>query len=548
MPRRARGYRSIIHWVMNNEGTGACPSPLNAKPAVRPMTARTVMVQGTASSVGKSLIAAALCRVFAREGLRVAPFKAQNMSNNASALPSGGEIGRAQALQALAAGVEPDARMNPVLLKPEGDTRSQVVLLGSPYKTLKAEDYRLDREVLWKAVTESLDSLRFEYDLVVIEGAGSPVEINLKAGEIVNMAVARYASSPVLLVGDIDCGGVFAQFAGTLALLEPSERGLVRGLVVNKFRGDPALLEPGLEMIRDITGARVLGVVPWLRDLGLAEEDGASLDARARGLGVPASSQAMTSASSPRIDIAVIRLPRIANFDDVDALGLEEGVATRFVSKASELGSPDAVILPGSKATLSDLDWLKAEGLDDGIRWLSRLGRSVVGICGGYQMLGETIRDPEGVEGPPRSERGLGLLPVDTLFAPGKSARPRRGRVAPGGGGFLAAAAGLPIAGYEIHAGRSDVRGPTLLEFEASGEAEASSDGSWARGGRVFGSYLHGLFDLPSFRRAWLASLGQDAAGPAGALSEARQEALDRLADSVSAALDMGELRRIIGF
>ncbi|MGO8692498.1 MAG: cobyric acid synthase [Rectinemataceae bacterium] len=526
---------------MNNEGTGARPSPLNAKPVAPPMTARTVMVQGTASSVGKSLIAAALCRAFAREGLRVAPFKAQNMSNNASALPSGGEIGRAQALQALAAGVEPDARMNPVLLKPEGDTRSQVILLGSPYKTLKAEDYRLDRAVLWKAVTESLDSLRSEYDLVVIEGAGSPAEINLKAGEIVNMAVARYASSPVLLVGDIDCGGVFAQFAGTLALLEPAERELVRGLVVNKFRGDPTLLGPGLEMIRDITGVRVLGVVPWLRELGLAEEDGAALDAREPG------PKSRASPPATEIDIAVVRLPRIANFDDVDALDLEEGVGTRFVSKASELGSPDAVILPGSKATLSDLAWLKAEGLDDGIRWLSRLGRSVVGICGGYQMLGETISDPEGVEGPPRSELGLGLLPVDTLFAPGKSARARRGRVAPGGGGFLATAGGLEVSGYEIHAGRSEVRGPALLELEASGEEGVSSDGSWARSGRVFGSYLHGLFDLPSFRRAWLASLGREAAGPARALSEARQEALDRLADSVSAALDMGELRRIIG-
>ena len=285
----------------------------------------------------------------------------------------------------------------------------------------------------------------------------------------------------------------------------------------------------------------MLGVVPWLRELGLAEEDGAALDAREPG------PKSRASPPATEIDIAVVRLPRIANFDDVDALDLEEGVGTRFVSKASELGSPDAVILPGSKATLSDLAWLKAEGLDDGIRWLSRLGRSVVGICGGYQMLGETISDPEGVEGPPRSELGLGLLPVDTLFAPGKSARARRGRVAPGGGGFLATAGGLEVSGYEIHAGRSEVRGPALLELEASGEEGVSSDGSWARSGRVFGSYLHGLFDLPSFRRAWLASLGREAAGPARALSEARQEALDRLADSVSAALDMGELRRIIG-
>jgi adenosylcobyric acid synthase len=508
------------------------------------MTARTVMVQGTASSVGKSLIAAALCRILAREGLRVAPFKAQNMSNNAAALRGGGEIGRAQALQALAAGVEPAVAMNPVLIKPEGDSRAQVVLLGAPYKTLHAADYRTERDALWAAVTESLDSLRGAYDVVVIEGAGSPVEINLKAGEIVNMAVARYADSPVLLVGDIDCGGVFAQFAGTLSLLEPEERELVRGLVVNKFRGDIGLLEPGLEMIRGICGVPVLGVVPYLHGLELAEEDGTALDRRSDGRG---------AINGPGdVDVAVIALPRISNFDDIDALKLEPGVRLRFVAKASELGDPDAILLPGTKATLSDLDWLKRAGLDDGIRWMARLGASVVGLCGGYQMLGSTLSDPQGVEGEARSETGLGLLPVDTVFGTGKTTRQRRGRVAKGGGGFLSEAGGLAVEGYEIHAGRSAARGPALLELEPLGEARAQADGCSAMDGRVFGSYLHGLFDLPDFRRAWLASLRRKGSrrdigkGRYATLSEAREASLDTLADTVASALDMDELRRII--
>jgi adenosylcobyric acid synthase len=508
------------------------------------MKSRTIMVQGTASSVGKSLIAAALCRILAREGLKVAPFKAQNMSNNAAALRGGGEIGRAQALQAFAAGVEPIAAMNPVLLKPEGDSRSQVVLLGRPYKTLRAGDYRLEREVLWRTVTESLDSLREAYDVVVIEGAGSPVEINLKAGEIVNMAVARYANSPVLLVGDIDCGGVFAQFAGTLGLLEKEERELVRGLVINKFRGDMKLLEPGLDMIEGICGVKVLGVLPYLRGLDLPEEDGAGLDARSKE---PAGHK-----PSRKLDIAAIRLPRISNFDDLDALALEEGVGLRFVERASELGEPDAIILPGSKATLADLDWLRGQGLDDGIRWNARLGASVAGICGGYQMLGETIFDPEGIEGPRRKEIGLGLLPVRTVFMRGKEAKPRRGRVAPGGSGFLAVAAGMKVEGYEIHSGRSASKGPALFALESGTPAE-TTDGCWAGDGRIFGSYLHGLFDLPDFRRAWLSSLGRDgrrfgvSGKPGATLESAREAGMERLADAVSSALDMDSLRKIIG-
>jgi adenosylcobyric acid synthase len=507
------------------------------------------MVQGTASSVGKSLIAAALCRVFAREGLRVLPFKAQNMSNNAAALPGGGEIGRAQALQAMAARVEPRAEMNPVLIKPEGDARSQVVVLGKPWKTLSARDYYADRDELWRAATGALDSLRACADLVVIEGAGSPVEMNLKERDIVNMAIARYANSPVLLVGDIDQGGIFAQLVGTLELLEPEERDLVQGLVINKFRGDISLLEPAIAQLAALSGKQVLGAVPWLSGIELAEEDGAVLEARSRPRHAGADGAGTTSATST--DVAVIRFPRLANFDDLDALSLEEGVSLRFVAAAGELGSPDAIILPGTKATLADLDWLRATGLDLGILWHVRLGGAVLGICGGFQMLGEEIRDDDGIEGPARRARGLGLLSVDTAFKPSKRALPRRGRVAPGLPGSLGAAVLSPVEGYEIHAGASIVRGSALFELEGANGAP-ESEGCWVAGGRVMGSYLHGLFDLPYFRRAWLGSIGWagascQAIGSGRPLAAEREAALDRLADAVASALDMHEIGRIAG-
>jgi len=512
------------------------------------------MVQGTASSVGKSLIAAALCRAFTREGLKVLPFKSQNMSNNAVATSEGGEIGRAQALQATACGVEPRVDMNPVLLKPETDARSQVILLGRPYKTLSARDYRHEKAVLWEASTAALDRLRSEADLVVIEGAGSPAEINLRADEIVNMAIARYAKSPVVLVGDIDPGGVFAQFVGTLALLEPEERALVKALVINKFRGDVSLLEPGLEDLRRLTGLPLLGVVPWIRGIGLAEEDGAALETKG---------PSKAGGSPPgTIDIAVIRFPRISNFDDLDALSLEPGVSVRFVSRAEDLGMPHAVVLPGTKATLADLDWLRERGLDVGIQWLARLGRSVLGVCGGFQMLGQAIDDPDGVEGRPRREAGLGLLPARTVFSPGKRVASRRGTVAPGCPGTLGSVVGARVEGYEIHSGESVVSGPPLFRLEppsaerggrnSEGFAEARGslelDGTWAAGGRVIGTYLHGLFDLPDFRRAWLASFGAETGpGRGQALAQAREIALDKLADAVTRALDMDELRRIVG-
>ena len=534
------------------------------------MTGKVIMVQGTASSVGKSLVSAALCRVFARKGYRVAPYKSQNMSNNAAVVhgaPDGrdGEIGRAQALQAAAARVEPCVDMNPILLKPETDSRSQVILHGRPWATLGARDYYEKRPELWSAATASLDRLRGEYDLVVIEGAGSPAEINLRDTDMANMAVARYANSPVILVGDIDPGGIFAQFVGTLALLLPGERALVKGLVVNKFRGDLSLLEPGLRMLEGLAGLPVLGVLPWLRDIGLAEEDAQPLERRAMG-GAPArhagAAPEGVASQGATLDIAVIHYPHIANFDDIDALRLEDGVSLRFVERAEELGYPDAVILPGSKATLADLAWLRERGLDEGIRWLARAGRSVVGLCGGYQMLGRGLSDPEGAEGRPAAAPGLGLLPVETTFAAGKHVARLHGAVI-GGPGFFAAARGAGLEGYEIHAGETrSVAGPEggcgpLFALRAATAGGEILDGAAALDGRVWGSYLHGIFDEPAFRRAWLGSLlpgspaGACAAvaarAPGSSLATAREAALERLADAAERNLDIEAIARMAG-
>lgn len=529
------------------------------------MTGKVIMVQGTASSVGKSLVSAALCRVFSRRGYRVAPYKSQNMSNNAAVVRGAGdgrdgEIGRAQALQAAAAGVEPCVDMNPILLKPETDSRSQVILHGRPYATLGARDYYAERPTLWAAATTSLDRLRNGYDLVVIEGAGSPAEINLRDTDMANMAVARYANSPVILVGDIDPGGVFAQFVGTLALLLPEEKALVKGLVVNKFRGDLSLLEPGLRTLEGLAGLPVLGVLPWLSDIGLAEEDAQPLERRALAAAGAGATAGGAAPQDRALDIAVIHYPHIANFDDIDALRLEEGVSLRFVESAGELGYPDAVILPGSKATLADLAWLRGQGLDEGLRWLARAGRSVVGLCGGYQMLGRGLADPDGVEGKPASAAGLGLLPVETSFAAGKHVARLGGSVI-GGPGFFAEARGAALEGYEIHAGETrripgqeDPGGP-LFAFRAG--AEEILDGAAARNGRVWGSYLHGIFDEPAFRRAWLDSLLAESRAGAGApgaprgpgvsLAEAREAALDRLADAAERNLDMEAIATMAG-
>ncbi len=461
------------------------------------MPAPVLMIQGTMSSVGKSWLTTALCRIFARQGIRVAPFKAQNMSNNAAVCPDGSEIGRAQALQAQAAGIVPTAEMNPILLKPEADHKSQVVVLGRAWRTLTAGEYYRHKPHLWSVVTASLDHLRQEYDLVIAEGAGSPAELNLRAGDIVNMAVARYAQATVLLVGDIDRGGIFAQLLGTLDLLPPEERALVRGLVVNKFRGDPALFVDGVRILENRSGLPVLGVVPYLHDVLLPEEDAAPLDAPS----------APTPSSPPQVDIAVIRLPHIANYDDFDPLRAEPGVQVRFVNHPARLGRPHAIILPGTKSTLADLAWLKKTGLAEAIGRHAQHGGAVVGICGGYQMLGERIADPEGVESAPGAVmEGLGLLPLQTVFDSAKATYQAQARVL-GGPGWLQALEGEGLEGYEIHMGRSETRAAWLEITARNGQEVHVLDGSVSPDGRVWGCYLHGLFANPTLRRAWLASL-----------------------------------------
>jgi adenosylcobyric acid synthase len=493
------------------------------------MTARTLMVLGTSSSAGKSLLTAALCRIFARRGVRVAPYKAQNMSNNAAVCPDGSEIGRAQYVQAIACGVEPTADMNPLLLKPEADAHSQVVVMGKPWRSLPARQYYCHKPELWQIVTGALDRLRESYDMVIMEGAGSPVELNLKAGDIVNMSIARYAQSPVLLVGDIDRGGIFAQLLGTLWLLPDDERALVRGLIVNKFRGDPSLFVDGVRMIEERGGVPVLGVVPWIRDVGVSEEDAVALDAP-------------PLAAGGALDVAVIHLPHIANFDDFDPLTREHGVRVRYVSTPAELGAPQAVILPGTKSTVSDLGWLRANGLAAAIGALAQRGVPVVGICGGYQMLGRVIRDPQHAESPVDETMGLGLLPVETVFAADKATHQASGSVGIGPG-WLAACAGQTVRGYEIHMGRTEGLSPWLTLTERSGRNVLVHDGSATADGRIWGCYLHGLFENDGFRRAWLASLGWQNAGESDVAT--LQANLDRLATVVEQSLDMAKLESV---
>ncbi|HEU4731838.1 MAG TPA: cobyric acid synthase, partial [Kofleriaceae bacterium] len=501
------------------------------------MTAATLMVQGTASSVGKSLLVTGLCRLFSRSGLRVAPFKSQNMALNSAVTPDGLEIGRAQAVQAEAAGVAPTADMNPILLKPEGDRRSQVVVLGRPIGSMTAVEYHAIKPRLSEVIAASLARLRADHDLVVIEGAGSPAEINLKSHEIVNMHVARLADAPVVLVGDIDRGGVFAAFVGTLELLEPDERARVAAFVVNKFRGDPALLEPGLRMLGERTGKPVLGVVPYLRGLRIADEDSLSLDDR----------QARRRPPASELDLCVVRLPRIANHDDFEPLEHEPGVTVRFVDRPADLVGADLVVLPGSKHTISDLSWLRGSGLAEAIAARGRAGEPVLGVCGGCQMLGDAIDDPEGVESSEPRAVGLGLLPLATRFVRDKRTTQVTARVATPS--FLTGGAALdePVAGYEIHMGAVESTGAPRCAFRLetrNGRGVTAHDGAVAAGGAVVGTMLHGLFENDALRARMLQAL-RDRRGLAAPAHRApiptRRAEYDRLEAAVRDSLD-GEL------
>ena len=486
--------------------------------------AKNIMIQGTMSGVGKSLLCTALCRIFRRDGWRVAPFKSQNMALNSYVTADGGEIGRAQAVQAEAAGIAPDVRMNPVLLKPSSDTGSEVIVGGQGRGHMAAAEYFRYKPRLFPEILAAYDSLAAEYDVIVIEGAGSPAEINLRENDIVNMGFAERVHAPVLLAGDIDRGGVFAQLYGTAALLEPPERARIRGLIINRFRGDIALLKPGLAPLETLTGIPVLGVVPFL-DVELDSED--SLDP---SLGRRTADKA--------VDIAVIRFPRISNFTDFAPLDRHPRLGVRYVNRSGGLGEPDLVILPGTTDTLSDLQWLREQGLESAVRELAANGRPVLGICGGYQMLGAELSDPEQAEGAIPAARGIALLPCRTTFTPSKQLKRREAVIT---GGPLD---GVRVKGYEIHRGRTAAEGMPFCRLE-----DGTPEG--CRRGNIWGTCLHGLFDSGEAVKklaAWLCRrkgvepLNADI--EPGALYRERQ--YDRLADGVRAALDMDAVRRIL--
>nr|WP_042185225.1 cobyric acid synthase [Kibdelosporangium sp. MJ126-NF4]CEL16627.1 Cobyric acid synthase [Kibdelosporangium sp. MJ126-NF4] len=486
-----------------------------------------LLVAGTSSDAGKSVLVAGLCRWLARQGVRVAPFKAQNMSNNSVVTPEGGEIGRAQALQAAAAGLAPSVRFNPVLLKPGGDRTSQVVLLGKAIGQTSALSYRDRKPELFQTVLSTLEGLRAEYDVVVCEGAGSPTEINLRRDDIANMGLARAADLPVIVVGDIDRGGVFAHLYGTVALLSAADQALVSGFVINKFRGDPELLRPGLDQLYGLTGRRVLGVLPWNVDLWLDAED--SLSYTADGVvGRP-----QPPVGEQWLRVAVVRLPRISNGTDVEALACEPGVSVRFVTEPSRLADADLVVLPGSKATVHDLDWLRRNGLADAIGEHARRGMPVLGICGGFQMLGTKITDSyESMAGP---VSGLGLLDVEIEFQRDKILR------RPDGFAF-----GHPASGYEIHHGTVVDQPDEGLVRLPDGTPEGVLSGAAA------GTHWHGLLENDEPRRAlldWAAGhAGRTGFRPAAGTSfaAAREAQLDLLGDLVAEHMDTEVLRRLL--
>ena len=488
--------------------------------------AKCIMVQGTMSGAGKSLLCAALCRIFAQDGYRVAPFKSQNMALNSFVTRDGLEMGRAQVVQAQAAGMEPDVRMNPILLKPSSDIGSQVIVNGEVRGQMPAAAYFKMKRSLIPDILAAYDSLAEDVDIIVIEGAGSPAEINLKADDIVNMGLAKLVDAPVLLAGDIDRGGVFAQLYGTVELLEPAERARIKGLLINKFRGDVEILRPGLAMLEEKTHLPVLGVIPYLK-VDIEDEDSLStrLDAG--------------RAVKP-LDAAILRLPHISNFTDFMPLEQHPLLGVRYVQNPRQLGTPDLVILPGTKNTMDDLRWLRESGLEPLVQKLAASGTPVLGVCGGYQMLGEELRDPAGEEsGTPGTLRGLGLLPTVTTFNAEKHLTQTEAVTAAG------PFAGARLTGYEIHAGRTEVRGEGFCTL-ADGTPEGCVQGN------VFGTYLHGLFDTGELTEKLTAFLcSRKGLDPAGAdlipMEQYRQQQFDKLADSVRAALDMPAIYAAMG-
>ncbi|MBU3063968.1 cobyric acid synthase [Nocardia sp. NEAU-G5] len=509
-----------------------------------------LLVAGTTSDAGKSVVVAGICRMLVRRGVRVAPFKAQNMSNNSVVALDGGEIGRAQALQARACGLEPSVRFNPVLLKPGSDRRSQLVVRGRAVGTVGAKDYFRHRQHLLGVVADELAALRAEFDVVICEGAGSPAEINLRATDLANMGLARAADLPVVLVGDIDRGGVLAHLFGTVAILEPDDQRLISGFIVNKFRGDVDLLRPGLDRLTALTGRPTLGVLPFAEGLWIDAEDslGTLADAPVGRSRPPLGSQWLT--------VAAIRLPRISNSTDIEALACEPGVSVRWVDDPSRLADADLVVLPGSKSTVGDLEWLRRTGIAEAVVARAAAGRPILGICGGYQMLAERIFDE--VESASGAVAGLGLLELDIEFAEPKVLRHTTGRgasqafhasddaPATAPAPAPAGTAGVPMHGYEIHYGRVRRSGDRGWLELADGSTEGSVRGA------IWGTHLHGLLESDDFRRAWLCEVAARAGRPGFRVAEdisvaaERESQLDLLADLIEKHLDTATLEQLI--
>lgn len=502
--------------------------------------AKTIMIQGTMSNAGKSLIVAGLCRIFKQDGFRVAPFKSQNMALNSFITEEGLEMGRAQVVQAEAAGVKPEVAMNPILLKPTNDVGSQVIVNGISIGNMPAREYFAYKKELVPEIQKAFDRLSNEYDIIVIEGAGSPAEINLKRDDIVNMGMAKMADAPVLLVGDIDRGGVFAQLYGTVMLLEQEERDRIVGLIVNKFRGDKTILDPGLAMIEEKLKIPVAGVVPYM-NVDIEDED--SLGTHLEGT---------ESTEHTKIEIVVIRFPRISNFTDFQVFSIMPEVQLRYVDKAQDLGRPDLVILPGSKNTIEDLLWMRQNGLEAAILKLEAEGMPIFGVCGGFQMLGETLSDPHGMETAlaPSKVRGMGLLPVRTVFGKEKT-RTRVAGAFASVDGVLAGLSGRDVEGYEIHMGET-VRAVPPLAFvleSQSGSHLAKMDGCQKR--NTYGTYIHGIFDKEGIAEAVVEGLmkKKGISGGVEAISyqEYKEEQYERLAGILRESLDMEEIYRIMG-
>ncbi len=498
--------------------------------------ARTLMIQGTASSVGKSIIVTALCRIFRQDGFRVAPFKAQNMALNSYVTADGGEIGRSQVVQAEAAGIEPGVDMNPVLLKPEADSQCQIVLLGKVAKTITASAYYQHTPRLLEIIEGALARLRSSYDIVVIEGAGSPAEINLREKEIANMRIARMARAPVLLAGDIDRGGVFASLTGTLELLEEEEQNHIKGFIINKFRGDVTLLRPGLDFLEKRTNRPVLGVIPYWRDINIAQEDSVYLD------------EMIEKPVSGDLDIAIIRLPHISNYDDFDPLEAE-GCRVRYITHPRDVGRPHLIILPGTKSTAGDLRYLRRSGLANEVQRQAKNHTPIIGICGGYQMLGRSILDPAGVESAEAEVAGLGLLNTITTFTPEKSTRQVTAKVRADHGLFKGIK-GQEITGYEIHMGNTESEGNAAafqIRTTPPGAADYL-DGTLNTPGNVLGTYLHGLFHNSNLRQALLANLRRywELPEKVPAAPNGKEQNYDRLAEVVRQNLDIATIYQII--